>query len=155
MNPCWPKELVPDDPGFALLTDDEWYKDHPKQAKKTGSYAKPPSEAVLKGKTKLYEKIGEDYFSGFDGLLDEIDKINDKVFKDAQSKGNTGDDGAWEPSGRQGYGKRELPSQDQLTPRDCSLGCGTPVPAWKTIVRVRVISVDIPQEDGKKTLLRV
>jgi len=25
-NPCWPKAIVPEDPGFVLLTDDNWYK---------------------------------------------------------------------------------------------------------------------------------
>lgn len=24
-NPCWPEDIVPDDPGFVLLTDDPWY----------------------------------------------------------------------------------------------------------------------------------
>lgn len=27
-NPCWPKHIVPNDPGFVLLTDDKWYGTH-------------------------------------------------------------------------------------------------------------------------------
>ena len=28
-NPCWPKKLAPDDPGFALMTWDPFYKGNP------------------------------------------------------------------------------------------------------------------------------
>lgn len=46
-NPCWPSGLVPNDPGFALLTNDPWYDNHPKQAATAAHYHEPPSHAVL------------------------------------------------------------------------------------------------------------
>lgn len=43
LDPCWPEDIAPDDPGFVLLTDDPYYK-HNAEAKATvASYAKPPS----------------------------------------------------------------------------------------------------------------
>lgn len=27
-NPCWPKDLIPNDPGYVLLTEDNWYQTH-------------------------------------------------------------------------------------------------------------------------------
>lgn len=60
-NPCYPKELI-DDPGWALLTDDEWYKDHPASAKNVDSYRKAPSKAMVdaaKAKVDAASKNGE------------------------------------------------------------------------------------------------
>ena len=36
-NPCWPRGLASEDPGFALLTEDEFYKagQHPELAQYT------------------------------------------------------------------------------------------------------------------------
>ncbi|KAI1827703.1 glycosyl hydrolases family 18-domain-containing protein [Xylaria intraflava] len=48
-NPCWPSTLV-DDPGFALLTDDPWYFDHPQRQMYTREYAVAPPFAVTAGK---------------------------------------------------------------------------------------------------------
>ncbi|KAI0101944.1 hypothetical protein F4776DRAFT_676147 [Hypoxylon sp. NC0597] len=60
-NPCYPKALI-DDPGWALLTDDEWYKEHPESAKNVGNYRKAPSKALLdaaKAKVDAARKNGE------------------------------------------------------------------------------------------------
>ncbi|KAI0007475.1 hypothetical protein F4779DRAFT_629121 [Xylariaceae sp. FL0662B] len=60
-NPCYPKDLI-DDPGWALLTDDEWYKEHPASAKNVGNYRKAPSKAVVdaaKAKVEAARKKGE------------------------------------------------------------------------------------------------
>ena len=57
-NPCWPKSIVPDDPGFCLLTDDEWYKStaKPEAKKYTDSYgdkkAGIPKELLAKAGNK-------------------------------------------------------------------------------------------------------
>ncbi|KAK8022112.1 hypothetical protein PG993_012879 [Apiospora rasikravindrae] len=46
-NPCYPKDLI-DDPGWALLTDDEWYKNEGKQhAAKTAEYRKSSTKAQV------------------------------------------------------------------------------------------------------------
>lgn len=45
-NPCYPKALI-DDPGWALLTDDEWYKEHPASAQNVQRYRKSPSKAEV------------------------------------------------------------------------------------------------------------
>ncbi|KAK8108537.1 hypothetical protein PG984_014338 [Apiospora sp. TS-2023a] len=46
-NPCYPKELA-GDPGWALLTDDEWYKSEGRQyTTMTASYRKSPTKAQV------------------------------------------------------------------------------------------------------------
>lgn len=44
-NACWPQAIVPDDPGFVLLTDDPWYNDHADAKKTVAEYANIPSRA--------------------------------------------------------------------------------------------------------------
>jgi hypothetical protein len=51
-NRCWPSKLAPNDPGFALLTDDPWYLNHPAAAINTYLYSAAPPNAVTSGKTK-------------------------------------------------------------------------------------------------------
>jgi hypothetical protein len=51
-NRCWPSTLAPNDPGFALLTDDEWYLNHPAAAISTYLYSALPPKLVTSGKTK-------------------------------------------------------------------------------------------------------
>jgi len=47
-NRCWPKALAVDDPGWALLTDDEFYlTQHKDLAKSTARYAEYPDLALL------------------------------------------------------------------------------------------------------------
>jgi hypothetical protein len=42
-NPCWPQHLAPDDPGWALLYEDEFYQDqHPELRPHTASYRLAP-----------------------------------------------------------------------------------------------------------------
>jgi hypothetical protein len=52
VNRCWPSTLVPNDPGFALLTDDPWYLNHPAAAISTVLYSAAPLNAVTSGKSK-------------------------------------------------------------------------------------------------------
>lgn len=48
-NPCWPNQLV-NDPGFALLLTDPYYKANPvAQAFGLASYNQPPSAAITNG----------------------------------------------------------------------------------------------------------
>ncbi|CAN9326084.1 unnamed protein product [Alternaria alternata] len=52
VNRCWPSTLVPNDPGFALLTDDPWYQNHAAAAISTYLYSAAPPNAVTSGKSK-------------------------------------------------------------------------------------------------------
>lgn len=50
-NPCWPSAIVPQDPGYVLLTDDSWYKTNSagkKAAPTATAYAQKPDQEVLK-----------------------------------------------------------------------------------------------------------
>jgi chitinase len=48
-NPCWPETLV-NDPGFALLTDDPWYRGGNNRGQFTQYYAQPPLPQFTNGK---------------------------------------------------------------------------------------------------------
>jgi hypothetical protein len=60
---CWPSGLAPDDPGWVLLTNDEFYSaaQHPELAAHTSSYTTLPSyDSVLKalgGKKSLFSTL--------------------------------------------------------------------------------------------------
>lgn len=50
MNPSWPKDIAPLDPGYQLTVDDPWYASH-KEAREfmqENDYAKEPNQAILK-----------------------------------------------------------------------------------------------------------
>ncbi|KAK1726785.1 uncharacterized protein BDZ83DRAFT_772939 [Colletotrichum acutatum] len=49
-NKCWPKDLTPDDPGWVLLTNDEFYSagQHPDLAQHTQSYRGLPDLTLLR-----------------------------------------------------------------------------------------------------------
>lgn len=51
VNRYWPSTLVPNDPGFALLTDDSWYLNHPAAAINTVLYRAAPPRSVTSSKT--------------------------------------------------------------------------------------------------------
>lgn len=60
-NPCYPEALV-DDPGWALLTDDPWYDDHPASKANIPNYLKAPSKAMVdaaNAKADVARKNGE------------------------------------------------------------------------------------------------
>lgn len=48
-NPCWPKDIVPNNPGYVLLTSDSWYSTaSPKpDPDLRGSYSKAPPESLI------------------------------------------------------------------------------------------------------------
>jgi hypothetical protein len=49
-NPCWPSYIAPEDPGYALLTDDIWYQTAANAhilAMQGDLYAKPPSQLLI------------------------------------------------------------------------------------------------------------
>ncbi|KAJ8607889.1 hypothetical protein MRB53_039985 [Persea americana] len=48
-NDCWPKAIIPEDPGYVLLRDDPWYKSGPglKAAEYRDLYLHAPDEARL------------------------------------------------------------------------------------------------------------
>jgi hypothetical protein len=49
-NLYWPSKLVPDDPGFALLTDDPWYRCGNNRGAYTKYYKDPPLPQFTNGK---------------------------------------------------------------------------------------------------------
>lgn len=88
-NPCYPKALI-DDPGWALLTDDKWYEDHPASAQNTANYRKAPSEAAVsaaKGRVDAARKAGEklDTIEAI-GLQGMMGKLRFKTEKDMWEK---------------------------------------------------------------------
>jgi hypothetical protein len=48
-NPCWPKLLTPNDPGWALLTNDEYYLNKPKLKDEIKKYKGYPDLKLLQG----------------------------------------------------------------------------------------------------------
>ncbi|KAH8178372.1 killer toxin alpha/beta [Sarocladium implicatum] len=59
INPCWPSVLVPNDPGFVLLTDDPWYRNNkPGGWPSTALYKNPPPKHVTAGKMKSRALFG-------------------------------------------------------------------------------------------------
>ncbi|PVH79949.1 hypothetical protein DL98DRAFT_630092 [Cadophora sp. DSE1049] len=57
-NRCWPKALAADDPGWALLTDDEFYlTQHKDLAKSTARYAEYPDLALLQGALLIRDPV--------------------------------------------------------------------------------------------------
>ncbi|KAL0935697.1 chitinase [Colletotrichum truncatum] len=51
-NPCWPSALLPNDPGFVLLTDDPWYGNNANAQVSTDEYNSAPPSALTSGMTK-------------------------------------------------------------------------------------------------------
>lgn len=78
-NPCWPSSLI-DDPGWALLTNDAWYDDHPasKAVIAGGLYAFSPPASYTSG------KINRQHWNKRDGGLDDLDPEG-IIFVDANS----------------------------------------------------------------------
>ncbi len=50
MNPCWPQAILPNDPGFALLTNDPWYTKlgHVPNPDTRPQYSKQPTDDMKK-----------------------------------------------------------------------------------------------------------
>lgn len=56
-NPCWPSMIVPNDPGFALLTDDNYYTSNAKgklASSTKNKYASAPDPAITAHLTPLW-----------------------------------------------------------------------------------------------------
>ncbi|KAF2799393.1 hypothetical protein K505DRAFT_231180 [Melanomma pulvis-pyrius CBS 109.77] len=55
-NPCWPEGIVPEDPGYVLLTSDEWYKTAANsaalEAQKALYTAAPPANLLAAAKAR-------------------------------------------------------------------------------------------------------
>ena len=47
INPCWPEALLPEDPGWVLDVDDDWYKNHIPNPDLRGQYAKAPGQDLI------------------------------------------------------------------------------------------------------------
>lgn len=45
-NPCWPQGIVPNDPGYVLVTNDKWY-DNPPNPDYRKSYSEPPPNDLV------------------------------------------------------------------------------------------------------------
>ncbi|KAG4436732.1 hypothetical protein IFR05_007786 [Cadophora sp. M221] len=66
-NRCWPKALASEDPGWVLLTDDEFYTDqHPTLAKLTDRYKNFPDLALLRA--GLLKRDPVNIFRGYDAV---------------------------------------------------------------------------------------
>jgi hypothetical protein len=72
-NPCWPSMIVPDDPGFALLTDDPYYQLNPRAAATVTDYAKAPDPTVTSGKVPLWSISMPASQSSADESMDDLD----------------------------------------------------------------------------------
>ncbi|USW50702.1 hypothetical protein Slin15195_G040210 [Septoria linicola] len=61
-NPCWPRYIAGDDPGFVLLADDPWYDGHPDLKKRVDRWAKPPTdtEKADAAKAKAADESSDD-----------------------------------------------------------------------------------------------
>lgn len=46
-NPCWPADIVPDEPGYVLLTDDKWYQTAAPQKDQRALYAQAPPKEIV------------------------------------------------------------------------------------------------------------
>jgi hypothetical protein len=72
-NPFWPSMIVPDDPGFALLTDDPYYQLNPRAAATVTDYAKTPDPTVTSGKVPLWSISIPASQSSADESMDDLD----------------------------------------------------------------------------------
>ncbi|KAF4980848.1 hypothetical protein FZEAL_3246 [Fusarium zealandicum] len=72
-NPCWPSALLPNDPGWALLTDDPWYaKGANANARvSTALYKVPPPNTLTSGMTKSRTFAGRPSIAARDIFEDE------------------------------------------------------------------------------------
>ncbi|KAI5364484.1 hypothetical protein Slin14017_G043740 [Septoria linicola] len=61
-NPCWPRYIAGDDPGFVLLADDPWYDGHPDLKKRVDRWARPPTdkEKADAAKAKAADESSDD-----------------------------------------------------------------------------------------------
>jgi len=58
-NPCWPQDIVTDDPGYALLTDDKWYatrKSQPQVDLRASYSMSPPADLKAKADKLRWQK---------------------------------------------------------------------------------------------------
>ncbi|KAL0932163.1 uncharacterized protein CTRU02_213116 [Colletotrichum truncatum] len=76
-NKCWPSLLAPEDPGFALLTNDEFYQQgqHPELAHHTPGYRGLPDLRVLK---KVLEDLNDEPPWPYSSI--DIDTFNKRAF---------------------------------------------------------------------------
>lgn len=72
-NPCWPSMIVPNDPGFALLTDDPYYGHNLQAAATVTDYAKPPEPSITSGKVPLWVVTTPASQSSADDSMDDLD----------------------------------------------------------------------------------
>jgi hypothetical protein len=89
INPCWPSRIVPNDPGFALLTDDSYYERLPGllQSLTISNYAKPPPANVIAGKSKYKYRRNIPYldsntFQSLNNTESEFFEDNDEIESD-------------------------------------------------------------------------
>ncbi|KAM0723276.1 hypothetical protein Q7P37_001477 [Cladosporium fusiforme] len=82
-NGCWPEDIIPEDPGFALMTSDKWYDDHlgyPKaKASRTRYNSAPSAKEVVdaqdrrkrnsRGKTRPPRAVGAEKLELHEGRL--------------------------------------------------------------------------------------
>ena len=67
-NPCWPKKYTPNDPGYVLLTEDEFYKGQPPPI----DYTKPPPGSGGSG-SKARRALGD--------TLDDMGGLVNRTFE--------------------------------------------------------------------------
>ncbi|KAK4443009.1 hypothetical protein QBC34DRAFT_499274 [Podospora aff. communis PSN243] len=76
LNPCWPRMLAPEDPGFVLLTNDEFYlTQHTTLTDYTARYTTYPDLQVLINAMVGIDQIRYDELFGNDPIPDEYLKV--------------------------------------------------------------------------------
>ena len=66
INPCWPKAILPGDPGWVLDVDDDWYKNHVPSPDLREQYGGAPSQDLI-DKANAWLQDNQDFKIGGDG----------------------------------------------------------------------------------------
>lgn len=65
MNPCWPKAILPEDPGWVLDVDDDWYKVHIPSPDLREQYGQAPLQDLI-DKANAWLQDNQDFKVGGD-----------------------------------------------------------------------------------------
>ncbi|KAH6656192.1 hypothetical protein F5X68DRAFT_238006 [Plectosphaerella plurivora] len=76
-NPCWASQLMPNDPGYALLINDPWYKKNPGATASTDLYSEPPLNPVTSGKTRSRMYAGNPRVAVRDNIWEDDGLVED------------------------------------------------------------------------------
>lgn len=159
-NPCWPSMIVPDDPGFALLTDDPYYLTNIRAAATVTDYAKAPEPSVTSGKVPLWSVSVPASQSSADESMDDLDATTTAIVSARgldfvrRVENSTDDDDLVDIQERRGMVKRGMwvevviasPAEAEAIPTPV-VEAKDPVMTLKTVARTK-ISADLPETTG-------